>query len=170
LSDVPITSTAEVLLKTDDFELIGGKRTAYVELTVDCLEEEAEAALRARVYNDRVLEALDDDEDDVLNAVVSNLAWQDNQRIITLLPTELDEATGLPVVTKDLKDRKVKVEQTEQGIWISGLEDGDYVRIFDVGGQALYQHSNPSNRLFVPIQERGVYLLSTGQEVVKFTY
>jgi len=168
--DVPISSTAEVLLKASDFIVSGDQRRAYVELTVDGLEEEQDVEIRARVYNDRVLEALDDDEDDVLDAVVSNLAWQDNQRIITLLPTELDEATGLPVVTKDLKDRKVKVEQTEQGIWISGLEDGDYVRIFDVGGQALYQHSNPSNRLFVPIQERGVYLLSTGQEVVKFTY
>ena len=169
LSDVPITSTAEVLLKADDFELIGGKRTAYVELTVDGLEEEAEAALRARVYNDRVLEALTD-EDDITDAVVDNLSWHDNQRIVRLLPSELDNVTLLPVVKKDIKDRKVKIEQTEKGVWVSGLESDDYLRVFDAEGVAVYLKEHPDSRLFVPISRHGVFLLSTGQEIVKFMF
>ena len=167
--DVPITSSAEVLLKASDFTVVGDQRKAYVELTVDGLEEEQTVEIRARVYNDRILEALDDD-DDITEAVVDNLAWQDNQQMITLLPSELDDVTGIPVVIKDQKERKVKVEQVEDGVWLSGLEDGDFVRIFGAGGQTVYQHSRPSSRLFVPLHERGVYLLSTGQEIVKFSF
>ena len=167
--DVPICSTAEALLKASDFTVIGGERKAWVELTVDGLTEAVDVEIRARVYNDKVLEAMGDD-DDISDAVADNLSWQDNQRFITLLPTELDDVTGLPVVTADQKQHKVKVEQTGQGVWISGLEDGDFVRIFDAAGRAAYQNSHPTERLFVPMEEHGVYLLSTGQEVVKFRF
>jgi len=168
-ADVPITSTAEVLLKASDFTVIGNDRKAYVELTVDGLEEAQTVEIRARVYNDRVLEALDED-DDIGNAIVDNLSWQDNQHIITLLPTELDNVTLLPVVKRDDIQHKVKVEQTEQGVWISGLEESDHVRIFDAAGRPVYQQSHPQSRLFAPIMEHGVYLLSTGQEFVKFSF
>lgn len=168
-TDVPLCSSAEVLLKAGDFSEIGGFRKAYVELTVDGLEEEQEVEIRARVYNDRVLDALGDD-DDVSEAIVDNLSWRDNQRIITLYPVELDHVTLLPVVKMDEKQRKVRVEQTDQGVWVSGLEGGDFLRIFDAEGLPVYQQSHPSSRLFVPLRERGVYLLSAGQEVVKFRF
>lgn len=169
MADVPITSTAEVLLKANDFTLIGNDRKAYVELTVDGLQEAQDVEIRARVYNDKLLEQIGDD-DDVTSAVVDNLSWWDNQHIITLLPVELDNVTLLPVVKRDDMLRKVKVEQAEQGVWISGLEENDYVRVFDVAGKPVYLQSNPANRIFVPIVEHGVYLLSTGQEIVKFTF
>ena len=169
LADVPISSTAEVLLKASDFTTIGGERKAWVELTVDGLTEAVDVEVRARVYNDKVLEALGDD-DSVNEAVVDNLSWQDNQRIITLLPSELDDVTGMPVVSMEQRQHKVTVEQTPEGIWISGLEEGDFVRIFDAGGRPAYQQSRPTSRLFVPMQDHGVYLLSTGQEIVKFTF
>ena len=125
--------------------------------------------VRARVYNDKVLEALGEN-DDISTAIVNNLSWQDNQYIINLLPTEIDNVTLLPVVHNDEKVHKVKVEQTERGVWISGLESDDYVRIFDAAGKPFYLQSNPASRLFVPITEHGVYLLSTGQEIVKFRW
>lgn len=169
VDDVPITSTAEVLLKASDFTLVGEDRKAYVELTVDGLEEEQQVEIRARVYNDRVLESMDDDAD-VREAMVNNLSWYDNRQVVTLLPSEIDNVTLLPVVKKDVKDRKVKFEQAEQGVWISGLEEGDYVRIFDAAGFTVYQHSHPASRLFAPLSQHGIYLLSTGQEVVKFHF
>lgn len=168
-ADVPLCSTAEALLKASDFITIGGERKAWVELTVDGLTEAVDVELRARVYNDKVLEAMGED-DDISDAVADNLSWQDNQRYITLLPTELDDVTGLPVVTADQRQHKVKVEPTREGVWISGLEDGDFVRIFDAAGRPAYQKSHPAERLFVPLEERGVYLLSTDQDVVKFMF
>ena len=169
MADVPITSTAEVLLKANDFTLIGNDRKAYVELTVDGLQEAQDVEIRARVYNDKLLELIGDDED-VTDAVVDNLSWHENQHIITLLPSQLDDVTLLPVVETDELLHKVKVEQTELGVWISGLEESDYVRIFDAAGKPVYLQSHPSSRLFVPIQQHGVYLLSTGQEFVKFSF
>lgn len=168
-ADVPISSTAEVLLKASDFTVIGGERKAWVELTVDGLTEEIDVELRARVYNDKVLAALGED-DDITEAIADNLSWQDNLYMITLLPSELDDLTGLPVVTDDQKPHKVMVETTDDGAWINGLETGDYVRVFDAAGLPCYQESHPATRLFVPLQQHGVYLLSTGQEVVKFNF
>ena len=169
LADIPICSSAEEFLKASDFTVIGNDRKAYVELTVDGLEEAQEVEVRARVYNDKVLDRLGD-EDDISEAIVDNLSWQDNQRSIILLPVELDIVTLLPVVKRDDTLHKVKVEQTEHGAWISGLEVSDHVRIFDALGKPIYQQSHPQSRLFVPIKEHGVYLLSTGQEFVKFTF
>ena len=169
LADVPICSSAEEFLKASDFTVIGNDRKAYVELTVDGLEEAQEVEVRARVYNDKVLDRLTD-EDNIAEAIVDNMSWQDNQRYITLLPTELDDVTLLPVVKRDDTLHKVKVEQTEHGVWISGLEESDHVRIFDALGKPIYQQRHPQGRLFVPIWEHGVYLLSTGQEFVKFTF
>ena len=169
VADVPITSTAEVLLKASDFSLVGNDRKAYVELTVDGLQSMQDVEIRARVYNDKVLEDIGDDED-VSEAIVDNLSWQDNQHIITLLPVQLDDVTLLPVVQRDDVQQKVKVEQTEQGVWISGLEENDYVRVFDAAGRPVFLHSHPASRLFMPLEVHGVYLLSTGQEFVKFTF
>lgn len=169
IDDVPITGTAEVLLKASDFSQVGEDRKAHVELTVDGLEEEQQVEIRARVYNDKVLESMDSD-DDVSEAIVNNLSWYDNRQVTTLLSAELDDVTLLPVVKKDATQRKVSIEQAEQGVWISGLEQGDYVRIFDAAGLAVYQQSHPTSRLFVPMLHHGVYLLSTGQEIVKFSY
>jgi hypothetical protein len=73
-------------------------------------------------------------------------------------------------VKKDATQRKVRIEQVEQAVWISGLEEGDFVRIFDAAVLAVYQQSRPTSRLFVPIDQHGVYLLSTGQEIVKFSF
>lgn len=169
VADVPISSTAEVTLKAEDFEDIGGERKAYVTLTVDKLDEEQDVYLRARVYNDNILKSLGED-DQMTDALVDNLSWADNLRMLTLLPSELDNTTGLPVVTADEKTHKVKVEKTDGGVWISGLEAGDYLRIFDAEAMPYCLNNNPASRLFVPINRHGVYVLSTGQEVVKFTY
>lgn len=169
VADIPICSSAEEFLKASDFTVIGNDRKAYVELTVDGLQEAQEVEVRARVYNDKVLDRLTD-EDDISEAIVSNMSWQDNLRNIILLPVQLDDVTLLPVVKNDNILHKVKVEQTEHGVWISGLEENDHVRIFDALGKPVYQQRHPQDRLFVPINLHGVYLLSTGQEFVKFTF
>lgn len=168
-ADVPICSTAEVLLKAKDFIQIGDDRKAYVELMVDGLQEEQKVEIRARVYNDNILEALGDD-DDISKAIVGNLSWYDNQHIITLLPVELDDVTLLPVVKLDDMQHQVKVEQVQDGVWVSGLQADDYVRIFAASGMPVYQQRQASGRLFIPLRERGVYLLSTNQEILKFVF
>jgi hypothetical protein len=170
MADVPITSTAEVVLHTSDFIEMNGERKAYVEITVDGLEEETDTWLRARIYNDRIAEKLTDENDNPLDAIVENLSWRDNLRMVTLLPSELDDVTGLPVVKNDSIQRKVQVTQHEDGVLVTGLETGDFVRVFDATGLPIYQHSNPTSQVFVPLTRQGVYLLSTGQEVVKLMF
>ena len=167
--DEPVCNTAEVQLKAADFTEINGERKAYVELTADNISEQMQVYVRARVYNDRVLESLGED-DDILDAIVDNKSWHDNLRVINLLPSERDDATGLPVITNDMHSHKVKVEVVENGVWLSGLETDDYVRVFDAQGMPVYINRTPIDRVFVPLRQHGVYLLSAGQEVVKFTF
>ena len=170
IADVPIVNSAEVVLRREDFELIGDERKAYVELTVENLSEETETYLRARIYNDRISETLTEVDDNPMDATVENLSWRDNLRMLTLLPSELDDITGLPVVAPNLTQHRVTVTCEEGGVRISGLEQGDYVRIFEVNGVPYYLHSNPSSVIFVPIKRNGIYLLSTGREAFKFTF
>ena len=170
VADVPISSSAEVILHGSDFEWIGGERKAYVELTVEGLEEETDAYLRADVYNDRIAEKLTGEADNPLDALVANISGSDDRYVLELLPSELDETTGLPVTTVKDNGHKVKVTAQASGVWISGLEQGDFVRIFDASAMPVYQNSTPQSRIFVPLEQHGVYLLSTGQEIFKFTF
>ena len=134
------------------------------------MEEETDAYLRADVYNDRIAEKLTGETDNPLDALVANISGSDDRYVLELLPSELDETTGLPVTTVKDNGHKVKVTTQASGIWISGLEQGDFVRIFDAGAMPVYQNSTPQSRIFVPLEQHGVYLLSTGQEIFKFTF
>ena len=156
-----------MILHGSDFEWIGSERKAYVELTVDGLEEETDAYLRADVYNDRIAETLTGETDNPLDAVVENISGYDDRYVLELLPSELDDATGLPVQTVKDKEHKVQVTAQASGVWISGLEQGDFVRIFDAAALPVYQNSTPQSRIFVPLEQHGVYLLSTGQENIQ---
>jgi hypothetical protein len=53
---------------------------------------------------------------------------------------------------------------------VSGLESNDFLRVFDAEGMPVYLMEHPDSRLFIPISRHGVYMLSTGQEIVKFMF
>lgn len=169
VADEPIATSAEVTLHASDFETQGAFRKAWVELTADNLDEEQEVYLRARVYNDDVLRSLTED-DDPTDAVVTNQSWVDNLCKLTLLPSELDDITGLPVVKADTPTSRLSVQQTSQGLWVSGLEGSDCLRVFNVEAMPVFVKHQPDNREFVPLHAPGVYLLSTGNKVVKVRF
>ena len=62
------------------------------------------------------------------------------------------------------------IEQVEKGVWVSGLESNDFLRVFDAEGVLIFIKERPDSRLFVPIDRHGVFMLSTGQEIVKFMF
>ena len=91
---------------------------------------------------------------------------------VNLIPTEEDELTGIPIVKKDgAKQRHINVTRTEGGFRLSGLTSDDgYLRVFDTKATPVYGAPVTTGTVFIPVQQHGVYLISTNSEVLKYNY
>ena len=56
------------------------------------------------------------------------------------------------------------------GIRVEGLEPGAHLRVFSSAGIVCFSRKTAGTSLFVPLRHHDTYLVSTGTEIVKFTY
>ena len=60
--------------------------------------------------------------------------------------------------------------QPDGGVHVSGLEAGDHLRVFTSSGIIVFSKKYNGPDRFVPLQKHDVYLISTGREVVKYSF
>ena len=169
--NVPLCDTAEQTLTASDFQDVGGERKAYVTLTVQNVEEATWCYANAFIYDQRLLDISEDVPDESIR-VVNNLSADECMIGVNLIPTEEDELTGIPIVKKDgAQQRHINVTRTEGGFRLSGLTSDDgYLRVFDTKATPVYGAPVTTGTVFIPVQQHGVYLISTNSEVLKYNY
>lgn len=167
--DIPISDEAVQRITASDFIDVGGERKAYATLYVEQVEETQPAFLNTFIYDERIINILKDDDDPGI-AVVDNLSDDDNLWFVQLIASEEDELTGVPLVQKDADHRKALVQREPGGLRISGLTDGKHLRVFAADGKVQYAAVVKGTSQFVALTQRGVYLISTGDEIFKYNY
>ena len=81
-----------------------------------------------------------------------------------------------PTVIRQLRDEqgnfshRIRWEKTNDGVRISGLDKGNYLRLFTSTGMVVYRGKVDAKSVFIPLKHHNTYLISTGKEVVKFAY
>ena len=103
-------------------------------------------------------------------SIIANLSGDDNLWMVQLIASEEDEITGMPLIQKDADHRKAFVQREQGGLRISGLTDGNRLRVFAADGKVVYSATVTSESQFVALQQQGVYLISTGDEIFKFNF
>ena len=71
---------------------------------------------------------------------------------------------------ENLQDLEAIVTKLENGVRLDGLVAGKKVRLFRSDGITEFKKEATGNTMFIPLTRNDVYLLSTGEEVFKFSY
>ena len=152
----------------DDFENYGGVRKAYATVQISGVKEQANAYLTTHLFDDAGDLAGTNDAD-IQRAHVTNFSGGTNAHYVALLPHH--NPSAIRQMRQEVKQNtRIKVEAAEGGITVTGLLPGDHLRAFTSAGMIVFSKKYQGSRQFVPLQAHDVYLLSTGQEVVKYSY
>lgn len=166
-----IASGAKTVVRASDFVEFGGVRKAYAKVQVSGVAETTNALLNlfvVRKVNDNGKET---------ETLIDNVHANDNAHYVYLQPS--NNPTDInPVKFQDTKARlAVKVTAEAGGVRISGLPTGNdaegrpyHVRIYNAAGMGMYSQPVTSESIFVPLSQHGVYVLSTGKDVLKFQF
>ena len=149
----------------------GGVRKAYAKVQVSGIAETTNALL-----NMFVVKKINDNgkEKEIL---IDNVHAADNAHYVYLQPSNNPTDINL-VKFQETKSRlAVKVTAEAGGVRISGLpteSDTDgrpyHVRIYNTAGMGMYSQPVTSESIFVPLNQHGVYVLSTGKDILKFQF
>ena len=148
------------------FQTIGGKRKAYVPLEVNGITEPIQAYVNCHLVDWSYVE----DGLESMMAAVNNVRAQENPTLVNLFPAE-DPATFIrPVISDEPTGHQVTVTTLDNGVRLDGLTAGNMVRVFSSGGMTMFKKEAVGTTMFVPLERRDVYLLSTGEEIFKFRF
>ena len=159
---VPLSDEAETVVKASDFEDYGGVRRAYATVMISGVKEQADAYLTTHLYDSN--NSSEDEE-----TLVNNFLGTKNAHYVALLPHEDPVAIELMRADPE-KYYKTVISKTDGGVNISGLEQGAHLRIFSSNGIICFSKKTDTTSIFVPLQHHDSYLLSTGSEILKFSY
>lgn len=168
----PLADEARVIIKADDFMLIGGKRKAYATITIDGITEPTQAFLNAHIAD--LPEIVSSDPSDNLSDVaqraqVDNLLGFDNAYRVKLYPTA--DPTVLKAILADkTATHRISVTTEADGVRLTGLHSGEHIRLFNAEGMTLFSRQATAPELFVPLKTHGVYLVTGDKEVFKFKF
>jgi hypothetical protein len=113
----------------------------------------------------------------------SNLAWVDyeagygtmiaslNARAAyALLDVSVGSTSIEPAPTIHSSSNGLKATSVPGGLLITGLVQGELFRTYNLQGQLIYQGKATATEKYVPLRERGVYIITAGNKAVKAVY
>ena len=161
----PVSSEAEVVVLPSEFEECGGVRRTYATVKVPGVREATRAYLNIYISNQKYSGANPSEKD-----LIPNVYENENAHYVTLLPAA--DPSDIERVSEDLSKRSsaISVRAEEQGVRVIGLTKGDRLRIFASNGILVYSCVATSREQLVPIKRHDVYLLSSGDDILKFNF
>ena len=165
---VPLADEAVVTLTADDFEDYGGVRKAYATVKISGVKQSASAYLTTHMFDDNGGTSEPTDAD-ITRAHVANYRGSDNAHYVALLPHETP--TAIRAMRQDRTDKaRITLQGVEGGVNVGGLREGNHLRVFTSSGIIIFSKKYDGPERFVPLPKHDVYLISTGEEVVKYSY
>ena len=156
----PLSSKAVAHIRPSDFQFVGGKRKAFATISIEGISEPTQAFINMHI--------VDTAEETPETAQIDNTFGQDNAYSIKLYPT--DNPTDLERIINDKQNHRITIEELPNGVLLSGLENNEHIRVFDILGRCRFSKHSTAASLFVPLSEKGVYLLTGSNEVFKFVF
>jgi hypothetical protein len=161
--EATLTGETQTMVSAKDFNLEGGVRRAYAEITVSGITQPVDGYIVPKVVD----VTIDDEETGASH--VSNIRSSRNTPYVILYPSSEPTAIDAPEVDSDATHR-VKVVSEEGGVRLSGLQADEDVRVFNANGICVTLRKAEGSTLFIPLSKNGIYVLSITGEVFKFQY
>lgn len=158
-----IVNGAMAEVTSADFMDIGGVRKAYAVLEASGITEPVQAYVNCHIADTHY------SNDKTVDAIIENVRELDNLTQINLFPAE-DPATFVRHAIDDEAKGKVRVITLDNGVRIEGLAENSTVRLFNSNGINVFKKDVTGTTLFVPLTHHDVYLITTGEEVLKIRF
>ena len=142
---------------------MGNRRKAYATVYVSGITEVIDGYIFPTIVNLRAL--------DSRRTIVENATAGRNASAVTLFPS--DDPTYIDALRygRAVPTHHTLVERYDGGIRLSGIQEGSNVRVFSINGYLVYNEPKTAGTtLNVPLSTRGVYIISTGNEIFKYSY
>ncbi len=161
-STEPLTDGAEVLISSSEFNQNGNGRKAYATVNITGITEPLKAYVNCHVVD------LNYDPQDLSVAHVKNRHGIYNASLVNLFPTNDPVAIKRPNIDEALTSHRIQVTPLDNGISVSNLKPNETVRIITADGFIIGKKTSTTSTLFFPLTEKGIYLLTSGEESFKF--
>ncbi len=161
--EATLTGETQTMVSAKDFNLEGGVRRAYAEITVSGITQPVDGYIVPKVVD----VTIDDEETGASH--VSNIRSSRNTPYVILYPSSEPTAIDAPEVDSNATHR-VKVVSEEGGVRLSRLQADEEVRVFNANGICVTLRKAEGSTLFIPLSKNGIYVLSVTGEVFKFQY
>ena len=158
-----ITDQAQALVTDADFHQVGNSRKAYATVYVSGITEIIDGYIYPTIVN---LNHTDDNTTYIENATAGR-----NASAVTLFPS--DDPTYIDALRYGhaKATHHTLVERYDGGIRLSGIQEGSNVRVFGYNGYLIYNEPKAAGTtLNIPLSTRGIYIISTGNEIFKYSY
>ena len=156
-----LTGQAQTLVRADDFHQVGAVRKAYAKVYVSGIAEPISAYIVPKIVDLTVNSGI---------TSVTNCRAIRNAPYVSLFPSADPTKIVRPSLDKEPEGHRVAVKYETNGVRLTNLELDDEVRLFNAQGIAVHISKPSASSLFIPLDRRGVYILSAGGEVFKFRY
>ena len=160
----PVADAAEVVMRSTDFVEVAGQRKAWAVVSIGGIAEPTTAYIDCHLFD---LFRTDQNGDEV---VVKNTFIGGSAHCVQLFPTDDPEVLTRILSAQTTAKHNVTITQRDGGVTLSGLTEGETVRVFSLDGRTVCRKEATASTLFVPLRQQGTYVLSAGQEVFKFQY
>lgn len=162
-----VTAEAKTIVHAEDFTRIGGVRKAYAELTVSGITEAIDGYIAAHIVDLNYTDVTE--SEDAEAGRIDNSSPIASAAYVLFHPT--GETTNIYAPVKNLaKEHRIGVTIQDGGILLSNLEPNEDIRLFNAAGLTVYVDHAATTTHFVPLKHHGVYIISAGNEVFKFSY
>ncbi|MCL2597584.1 MAG: endonuclease [Paludibacter sp.] len=74
---------------------------------------------------------------------------------------------NIPTANNDINANKIFVYSTKEGIYINGTDSGDKITVYSAIGTIIYRTIATSDRIFIPIQQNGIYIVKINNKAFK---
>lgn len=158
-----ITEQAQTLVTDKDFHQVGNLRKAYATVYVSGITEIIDGFIYPTIIN---MKATDDNLTIIENATAGR-----NASAVTLFPS--DDPTYIDALRYGRTEatHHTRVESYNGGIRLYGIQEGSNVRVFNLSGYLIHNEPKTAGTtLNVPLPTRGIYIISTGNEIFKYSY
>lgn len=165
----PLTNEAEVRVSSSDFMIIGGKRKAFATISIDGITQPIKAFINTRVVDTSIIVGEELTGEQQQESIVDNVLGFENTYAVRLYPT--DNPTDLrQLLEEPAKEHRIHLEIENNGVRLSGLKNGEHIRLFTTSGITVFSEKIDNSSLFIPLEKHGIYLLTGEKEVFKFRY
>ncbi len=87
-----------------------------------------------------------------------------------IVPEPLNDDPEIDVKITEIADNALTIWANGSGIGIAGATENARIRIYNIGGQIVYDRSNIGNDHFVPIVRHGIYIVQVADKNGLHTY